>query len=81
MGIPRSSPPASPDAVQTDIVRACEICNAPVQGRRATTCSDRCRAERWRRGQEQARRDRDARVLRLLREAIRLLGERGTLCV
>jgi len=57
-------------------VRTCEICSAPVQGRRATTCSDRCRAERWRRGQEQVRPSRDARVLRLLREAIRLVEER-----
>lgn len=77
MGIPRSSPPASPEAVQTAIVRACEICSAPVQGRRPTTCSDRCRAERWRRGQEQVRVSRDARVLRLLREAIRLVEEQA----
>jgi hypothetical protein len=75
MGIPRSSPPASPESVQTAIVRGCEICSAPVQSRRATTCSDRCRAERWRRGQEQVRLSRDARVLRLLREAIRLVEE------
>ena len=75
MGIPRSSPPASPEPVQTDIVRPCEICSGEVQGRRATTCSDRCRAERWRRGQEQVRQSKDARVLRLLREAIRLVEE------
>ena len=75
MDVARSSPPTSPAAVQTDIVRPCEICGGEVPGRRATTCSDRCRAERWRRGQEQARLSRDARVLRLLREAIRLVEE------
>jgi hypothetical protein len=59
------------------IVRACEICSAPVQGRRATTCSDRCRAERWRQGQQQVRLSRDARVLRPLREAIRMVEEQA----
>jgi predicted nucleic acid-binding Zn ribbon protein len=67
--------PASPDAVQTAIVRACEVCGAEVQGRRMATCSDRCRSERWRRRQEQRQQDRDARVAALLREATRLLEE------
>jgi hypothetical protein len=63
----------SGDAVQTSIVRACEVCSAEAQGRRMATCSDRRRSERWRRWQEQARCGRDARVADLLREAVRLL--------
>jgi hypothetical protein len=42
------------------------------------TCSDRCRAERWRRRQEQRRHDRNARVAQLLREVVRLLEEGQT---
>jgi hypothetical protein len=68
------SPQCSPDAVQTAIVRACEVCGAEVQGGRSVTCSDRCRAERWRRRQEQRRHDRNAGVA-TLREAVRLLEE------
>jgi predicted nucleic acid-binding Zn ribbon protein len=66
---------ARTDAVQTAIVRACEVCGAEVQGGRMATCSDRCRSERWRRRQEQRRYDRNARVTALLREAVRLLEE------
>ena len=66
---------APPDAVQTAIVRACEVYGAEVQGGRMATCSDRCRSERWRRRQEQRRHDRNARVAELLREALRLVEE------
>ena len=54
-------PQIGPAAVHTASgLRSCEVCGAEIQGGRTITCSDRCRAERWRRGQEQARRGRDA---------------------
>jgi predicted nucleic acid-binding Zn ribbon protein len=71
----RTTPPTPPDAVQTAIVRACEVCGAEVRGGRMATCSDRCRSERWRRRQEQHQQDRTAGVAALLREAVRLLEE------
>ena len=42
------------DTGEVDEARARELCSAPVQGRRAATCSDRCRAERWRRDQDRS---------------------------
>jgi predicted nucleic acid-binding Zn ribbon protein len=75
----RTTPPPTSAAVQTASgLRSCEVCGAEIQGGRLVTCSDGCRAEKWRKGQEQARRDREARVASLLREAIRLLENGGT---
>jgi predicted nucleic acid-binding Zn ribbon protein len=67
--IPNHAPVGS-DAVQTAVVRSCEVCSGHIQGERTATCSDRCRAERWRRGRDRAQRDRDAQVMHLLREVI-----------
>jgi hypothetical protein len=72
---PPNHGPARSDDVQTAVVRSCEICGGEVQGARKDTCSDRCRAERWRRQRDQVREDRDAEVRALLNQAVKLLKE------
>jgi predicted nucleic acid-binding Zn ribbon protein len=67
--------PARPDAVQTAVVPSCEICGGDIQGGRMTTCSDRCRSERWRRQKGQRHQNRDARIAAMLREAVQILEE------
>jgi predicted nucleic acid-binding Zn ribbon protein len=67
---------ATPAAVQTATMRACEVCGAALQGAREATCSEKCRAKRWRRLQETARQERDARLGALLREALTLIENR-----
>jgi len=64
------TPPAPADAVQTAVLRSCEICDAEIQGDQKDTCSDKCRAERWRRRREQDQRQRDAKVRALLTQAV-----------
>ena len=46
--------------------RRCEVCGAELLGRRKVACSEKCRAERWRRRQESARQKRDREVWALL---------------
>ena len=83
MGESPNTAPASSASVQTAIVRACEVCGGDIQGGRKETCSDKCRAERWRRQQEQHREDRDARIAALLRDAVRepTMGKGGCLLI
>jgi predicted nucleic acid-binding Zn ribbon protein len=63
-------------AVQTAVVRSCDMCGGPILGARTVTCSDRCRAVSWRRRQDRARRARDGRLLALARELVVLLEAR-----
>src|SRR5262252_7786082 len=58
--------------------RTCETCGARLRGRQTIACSEKCRAERWRRQQAQAQRDREQQFLRRLlaaRQAIELALE------
>jgi hypothetical protein len=55
-------------------MRACEVCGAEVHGGRTVTCSDRCRAERWRRRQDRSREARDRDIAEALAAQIRCLG-------
>jgi hypothetical protein len=77
MSTPPNVAPALPVAVQTATMRACAICGAEVQGERTVTCSERCRAKRWRRQRDGAREARDAEVRGLLEAALRRLSGKG----
>jgi len=80
MGLPSNSAGACSGAVQTagngTVVgsRRCEVCGAVLQGAREATCSEKCRARRWRLLKETARQERDREVRALLVTALQRLG-------
>ena len=53
----------------------CEVCGAGLQGRQKVACSDKCRAERWRRARAGKADRRLTEVRELLEAALRRLGE------
>ncbi len=55
----------------------CATCAKPFEPRRSVDrfCSAKCRLAAFKQKHEQVRQDRDARVRRLLREVLALLGE------
>ena len=51
-----------------------EVCGADLEGRQGVTCSDKCRAARWRRQRETTRQVRDREIRELLEAAMRALA-------
>jgi predicted nucleic acid-binding Zn ribbon protein len=73
--MPQSKPEVTPDSVRRlSVVPSCPICGHPLHGRQ-TVCSGRCRIERARRRREAAMAERDAKVRKMLQEALQLLKE------